>query len=144
MPTYGAGRFAADKRSRDQPPIGDRSLRVVMIPASHTTFRTSASSPLNNLTSSPRAASPDLLKDRTLTVDVDLEPVLFGQSRLDLFQRVRLGQGGQDPRAGQAGVRREGLVRLDGLAEVGEGVLLGLELMSTAGCRTETGSDVST
>lgn len=54
--------------------------------------------------------------------------MLFLQSPLDLLQRVSLRQARQDPRTSKGLVSKEGLVRSDGLAEVGDGVLLRLEL----------------
>jgi len=52
-----------------------------------------------------------------------------GQSLLHLIQRVSLGQRGKDTGSGEALVRPESLVRGDGLSEVGERILLRLELV---------------
>jgi hypothetical protein len=54
--------------------------------------------------------------------------MLFLQSPLDLLQRISLRQARQDPRTGKGLVGQEGLVRSDGLAEIGDGVLLRSEL----------------
>jgi hypothetical protein len=72
--------------------------------------------------------SPDLLKDAAIAVHIHPTSMLFLQSPLDLLQRISLRQARQDARTSKGLVSKEGLVSGDGLAEIGDGVLLRLEL----------------